>query len=458
MFIFFEFGVFVELVVVFVDFGKIEVFVIQCDIFFDFLVGCDFLGCGCMGSGKIIVFVLLFVVCFVVFGGQCCVGFFCGFVFVFICEFVMQIVVMIVFFVEVVGLCVIIVFGGVSQCLQEQVLCGGVDIVVVCFGWFEDFMKQQVVCFSVIEVIVFDEVDYMVDFGFLFGVMCILLVILVGGQCFLFSVMLDCGIDIFVCCFFLNVVSYEVDEESVFVGEMMYCVLVVDFIDNKIVFVCELVFGIGWCIFFICIKYQVKKFVKQFIVVGIFVVDLYGNLFQNVCECNFGVFFVVFEDGGVWVLVVIDVVVCGVYVDNVDFVVYVDLFVEYKVYLYCFGCIVCVGVVGIVVIVVFFEQCCDVKDLFCKVVIFVFFEDVMVVVVIEFVFECVLYVCFVFVQVQQQQCVFLKQCFVGGEWNGVVNLFFCCCCCLCFGGVGQGGGYFIQSGQLCQGGCSFQGC
>jgi len=70
-----------------------------------------------------------------------------------------------------------------------------------------------------------------------------------------------------------------------------------------------------------------------------------------VCEWNF----VVFGDGSVKVFVVIDIVVRGIYVDDVNFVVYVDLLVEYKVYIYWLGCMVRVGVKGVVVMFMIFD-------------------------------------------------------------------------------------------------------
>lgn len=44
----------------------------------------------------------------------------------------------------------------------------------------------------------------------------------------------------------------------------------------------------------------------------------------------------------------IDVVVCGLDVDNFDVVFNYDLFCDFEVYVYCIGCIGCVGSKGLV--------------------------------------------------------------------------------------------------------------
>lgn len=58
------------------------------------------------------------------------------------------------------------------------------------------------------------------------------------------------------------------------------------------------------------------------------------------------------KDGIVNVLILIDVVVCGIDIDNVDFVINFDLFYSVDIYLYCIGCIVCVGKKGLVIFLV----------------------------------------------------------------------------------------------------------
>lgn len=65
---------------------------------------------------------------------------------------------------------------------------------------------------------------------------------------------------------------------------------------------------------------------------------------------------VVFKVGKCDVFVVIDVVVCGIDVDDVIYVINYMIFDEEKIYLYCVGCMGCVGKIGIVVMFVDWED------------------------------------------------------------------------------------------------------
>jgi len=67
------------------------------------------------------------------------------------------------------------------------------------------------VYFDVIEVMVFDEVDYMVDLGFLLGVKWLFDKMFKGMQCLLFFVMFDNGIDVLVKWYLSDFVMYLVE-------------------------------------------------------------------------------------------------------------------------------------------------------------------------------------------------------------------------------------------------------
>ncbi|HKQ68068.1 MAG TPA: DEAD/DEAH box helicase [Polyangiaceae bacterium] len=60
-----------------------------------------------------------------------------------------------------------VIFGGVSQYSQEQVLRRGVDILVATPGRLIDLMSQRLVPLPKLEVFVLDEADRMLDMGFL---------------------------------------------------------------------------------------------------------------------------------------------------------------------------------------------------------------------------------------------------------------------------------------------------
>lgn len=60
--------------------------------------------------------------------------------------------------------------------------------------------------------------------------------------------------------------------------------------------------------------------------------------------------FDVFKSGKICLFVGMDVVVCGIDVDDVMYVFNYDLLNELEVYVYCIGCMGCGGCVGIVIV------------------------------------------------------------------------------------------------------------
>jgi ATP-dependent RNA helicase RhlE len=59
-----------------------------------------------------------------------------------------------------------IIFGGVSQRGQEQMLSRGVDVLVATPGRLLDLISQRLVRFDHVEMLVLDEADRMLDMGF----------------------------------------------------------------------------------------------------------------------------------------------------------------------------------------------------------------------------------------------------------------------------------------------------
>lgn len=60
-----------------------------------------------------------------------------------------------------------VIFGGVSQKPQEQMLRRGMDIIVATPGRLNDLINQRILDISKIEVFILDEADRMLDMGFL---------------------------------------------------------------------------------------------------------------------------------------------------------------------------------------------------------------------------------------------------------------------------------------------------
>jgi ATP-dependent RNA helicase RhlE len=80
-----------------------------------------------------------------------------------------------------------VIFGGVGQRGQEEMLRSGIDILVATPGRLLDLMSQRLVRLSDLEVLVVDEADRMLDLGFLPDVKRILHALPRARQTLLFS-------------------------------------------------------------------------------------------------------------------------------------------------------------------------------------------------------------------------------------------------------------------------------
>lgn len=80
-----------------------------------------------------------------------------------------------------------VVFGGVSQKLQEEKLRQKVDILVATPGRLLDFMNQKIISLDQIEILILDEADRMLDMGFIHDVKRIIAKTPAKKQTLLFS-------------------------------------------------------------------------------------------------------------------------------------------------------------------------------------------------------------------------------------------------------------------------------
>lgn len=80
-----------------------------------------------------------------------------------------------------------VVFGGVSQKPQEEILKGRVDILVATPGRLLDLINQQIVTIDRIKILILDEADRMLDMGFINDVKKIIAKTPLKKQTLLFS-------------------------------------------------------------------------------------------------------------------------------------------------------------------------------------------------------------------------------------------------------------------------------
>lgn len=183
---FFIILVFVLVVFVnFVQFGYIDMMLIQVVSLFIVFVGYDLIVQVKMGSGKIVVFVLVLFVWFDVCNFDVQVMVFC-----FMCEFVDQVVQEICCLVCVEENVKVFMFcGGMLMCLQVVSFEYGVYVVVGMLGCIMDYLECGNFVFGVLKMFVFDEVDCMFDMGFFDDIVMVVCQCLFDCQMLLFLVM-----------------------------------------------------------------------------------------------------------------------------------------------------------------------------------------------------------------------------------------------------------------------------
>ncbi|MFA9380806.1 MAG: DEAD/DEAH box helicase [Acetanaerobacterium sp.] len=80
-----------------------------------------------------------------------------------------------------------VIFGGVSQKPQEQMLQRGIDVLVATPGRLNDLINQGLVDLKHVEILVLDEADHMLDMGFIHDVKKITARVPLKKQTLLFS-------------------------------------------------------------------------------------------------------------------------------------------------------------------------------------------------------------------------------------------------------------------------------
>lgn len=80
-----------------------------------------------------------------------------------------------------------VIFGGVSQKPQEELLKGGVDILIATPGRLNDLVNQKLLDLKHIQIFILDEADRMLDMGFIHDVKKIISIVPDKKQTLLFS-------------------------------------------------------------------------------------------------------------------------------------------------------------------------------------------------------------------------------------------------------------------------------
>ena len=228
----------------------------------------------------------------------------------------------------------IVVFGGVSQHHQVKALNRGVDILVATPGRLLDLVQQGYIHLKEVEVFILDEVDRMLDMGFIHDIKKVLARIPAKRQTLFFSATLPPKMLELAHSMVRNPVRVTIAPDKPTVERIAQKVLFVGK-NNKDALLVSLLRDnqIGKAIIFTQMKHVANRVVKKLCDVGIDGRAIHGNKSQAArTKALDG-----FRQGCFPVLVATDVAARGLDVDDITHVINYDLPMEAETYVHRIG-------------------------------------------------------------------------------------------------------------------------
>lgn len=227
-----------------------------------------------------------------------------------------------------------VIFGGVGQFKQVKALNRGVDILVATPGRLLDLMQQGHIHLDGVEYFVLDEVDRMLDMGFLPDMKRVLAKIPEERQTLFFSATMAPKIEQLANSMVRNPIRVTItpdkpaveliDQRVLFVGKKDKDALLVSLMEDP---------QIKRAIIFTQMKHVANRVVSKLAAAGVDGVAIHGNKSQTArTKALAG-----FKRGQYRVLVATDVAARGLDVDNITHVINYDLPVEAQTYVHRIG-------------------------------------------------------------------------------------------------------------------------
>jgi len=227
-----------------------------------------------------------------------------------------------------------VIFGGVNQFHQVKVLKRGVDILVATPGRLLDLMQQGFIRLDEIEVFILDEVDRMLDMGFIPDIKRVLAKLPSKRQTLFFSATMAPKMVALARTMVHNPVHVTIEPEKPAVERIAQKVLFVGKRDKDALLANLLADpAIRKAIIFTQMKHAANKVVQKLSRVGINGAAIHGNKSQAArTKALDG-----FKGGRYRVLVATDVAARGLDVDDISHVINYDLPMEAETYVHRIG-------------------------------------------------------------------------------------------------------------------------
>jgi ATP-dependent RNA helicase RhlE len=215
-----------------------------------------------------------------------------------------------------------VVFGGVSLGKQVEILRGGVDVLVATPGRLVDLIERRALTLSKVEIFVLDEVDQMLDLGFIHAIRKITGMLPSQRQNLFFSATMPKEIAGLAASLLHDPVRVEVAPVATTVDRVNQSVIHVD-PANKVKLLSELLQdnNMTRTLVFTRTKHGADKVMKHLSTGGFTAAAIHGNKSQANRERALAGF----KQGKILVLVATDIAARGIDVDAVSHVINYDL-------------------------------------------------------------------------------------------------------------------------------------
>jgi ATP-dependent RNA helicase RhlE len=215
-----------------------------------------------------------------------------------------------------------VVFGGVDMRRQQRIMARGVDILVATPGRLVDHLGQRTIRLDRVEVVVLDEVDRMLDIGFIHAIRRVMSHVPKQRQSLFFSATLPNDIAALAAELLRNPATVKVIPAATTVERVEQRVVHVDQAAKKAVLAKLMAEpAVTRAIVFTRTKHRADQVTRHLLGAGVEAAAIHGNKSQNNRERALAGF----KDGTTKVLVATDIAARGIDVDGVSHVVNFDL-------------------------------------------------------------------------------------------------------------------------------------
>ncbi|MGL4758221.1 MAG: DEAD/DEAH box helicase [Patescibacteria group bacterium] len=215
-----------------------------------------------------------------------------------------------------------VVFGGVSQYGQVEILRKGLDVLVATPGRLIDLLNQGLVDLSNVQILVLDEADNMLDMGFIKEVKKIITKVPKKRQTLLFSATMPKAIEELADTILSNPAKVQVNPVSSTAEKVQQVVYFVDKPNKKNLLIEVLQDKkIQRVLVFTRTKHGADKVVKDLLKAGIQSAAIHGNKSQNARQKVLSQF----KDSKIKALVATDIAARGIDIDELTHVINFEL-------------------------------------------------------------------------------------------------------------------------------------